>query len=123
MNIVEIVVYVLVAVTITLLFFSIVKLVLSNRKLFARAVQAEMDRIVTMVELEKLNAEKNAQAIEKTDGFLKFISESRDWAFQYIEDVQEAIKEYDAALSKNDPHLMNAAYKKLIDMLPEDAIS
>ena len=123
MNVVELVIYVLVAVTITLLFFSIVKLVLSNRKLFARAVQAEMDRIMTMIELEKLTAEKNAQAVEKTDGFLKFISESREWAFSYIEDVQEAIKEYDDALSKNDPHLMNAAYKKLIDMLPEDAIS
>ena len=123
MNIVELVVYVLVAVTITLLFFSIVKLVLSNRKLFARAVQAEMDRIMTMVQLEKLTEEKNSQAVEKTDGFLKFISESRDWAFQYIEDVQAAIKEYDAALSKQDPNEMNEAYKKLIDMLPEDMIS
>lgn len=122
MNIVELSVYILVSLFIFALIFSIVKLVLSNRKMFARAVQAEMDRVMTMIQLEKMTAEKNNQAVEKTDGFMKFISESRDWAFTYIEDVQAAIKEYDAALSKQDPQQMNDAYKKLIDMLPEDMI-
>ena len=123
MNLVELGVYVLVALFVTSLIFAIVKLVISNRKMFARAVQAEMDRVMTMIQLEKMTAEQSAQSVEKTDGFLKFISESRDWAFTYIEDVQAAIKEYDTALSKQNPDQMNKAYKKLIDLLPEDMIS
>ena len=123
MNFIELGVYILVSLFIVSLIFSIVKLVISNRKMFARAVQAEMDRVMTMIQLEKMTAEQSAQGVEKTDGFLKFISESRDWAFTYIEDVQAAIKEYDTALSKQNPDQMNKAYKKLIDLLPEDMIS
>jgi hypothetical protein len=38
-------------------------------------------------ELEK----REDKSIEQTDGFVKFLSESRDWAFEYIENVQQAI--------------------------------
>lgn len=37
--------------------------------------------------------------LENTDGFLKFLSDSRDWAFQYIEEVQTAISEFDKEVS------------------------
>ena len=50
---------------------------------------------------EEIN-KKDVKALEQTEGFLKFVSESRDWAFQYIEDVQSALEEFD---SKMDPIL------------------
>ena len=45
--------------------------------------------------IEKLTAEANSKDIEQTDGFLKFVSDSRDWAFQYIETVQESLEAFD----------------------------
>jgi len=33
-------------------------------------------------------------AIENSEGFLKFISESRDWAFQYIEEFQAGLNNF-----------------------------
>lgn len=35
--------------------------------------------------------QKDSQHIEKTEGFLNFVTQSRDWAFGYIEDVQKVI--------------------------------
>jgi len=36
----------------------------------------------------------NAPAIENSEGFLRFVSESRDWAFQYIEEVQTVLQDF-----------------------------
>jgi hypothetical protein len=46
--------------------------------------------------------EKQNVSVEKTDGFLKFISESRDLAFQYIEKVQESVAKFK---TKMDPEI------------------
>lgn len=71
--------------------------------------------------LKKLSDVANVNsAVEQTEGFLRFISESRDWAFQYIEGIQEALKDYDKALSLNDAKKLNEAYSKLITFLPDD---
>jgi hypothetical protein len=37
---------------------------------------------------------KEEVSIEKTDGFLKFISESREMAFDYIEKIQESLVKF-----------------------------
>ena len=44
--------------------------------------------------LDEVNNILSKQELENTDGFVKFISESRDWAFQYIENVQSALEEF-----------------------------
>jgi hypothetical protein len=105
------------SVVITMLIFLLIKISLRNRQLFAQSVQAEMDRIMTMMQLEKL---KGSNDVEKTDGFLKFVSDSRDWAFEYIENAQKVIEEYDEALSTQDAAKINIAYKKLIELLPKE---
>lgn len=50
-----------------------------------------LDRVVLSKKLESEVDARQATSIEKTDGFIKFLSESRDWAFEYIENVQQAI--------------------------------
>lgn len=115
----ELIIFIVAIVVITALAFLLVKISLVNRRLLVAATQAEMDRMMTMVQLEKMQSSND---VEKTDGFLKFVSDSRDWAFQYIEDVQKAIAEYDEALSKQDPVAMNETYKKLVSMLPDDVV-
>jgi hypothetical protein len=50
---------------------------------------AELNLRVALTEQKiKDQFENNPSPLENTEGFLKFISESRDWAYQYIEEVQ-----------------------------------
>lgn len=78
-------------------------------------------------------------SVAHTQGFLKFLTDSRDWAFKYIEDVQESLnnfmnsvepeithfKEYGDVLSTNSPHYpamkkIAEEYDKLKELLPKD---
>ena len=79
-----------------------------------------LDKAILITEFAKVIEKQNSQSIEETDGFLKFVSESRDWAFTYIEDIQQALMAYDVALSTDDAKVINDAYKKLISFLPSD---
>ena len=72
------------------------------------------------MELQKLISEKESKSLEKTDGFIKFMSESRDQAFKYIEDAQSAIEAL--ANTKKGTKEFTAAYKNLIKLLPEKNI-
>ena len=81
-----------------------------------------LDKAVLVTEFAKVLEKQNSQSIEETDGFLKFVSDSRDWAFTYIEDIQQALLSYDVALSTDDAAVINVAYKKLISFLPEDSV-
>lgn len=80
-----------------LLAFSISNIRLrSKRKLLANdLLQQTLDKMALLQHVEKLTAEANSKDIEQTDGFLKFVSDSRDWAFQYIETVQESLEAFD----------------------------
>ena len=50
----------------------------------------------TLEKLIELQNEKDMQANQSVhkENFLKFISESRDWAFNYIEEVQKGISQF-----------------------------
>lgn len=65
-----------------------------NKSLSARLLQMTIDKQLLLKHVENTAKVSNDDSIEKTEGFLRFISESRDWAFEYIEDVQKNLKEY-----------------------------
>lgn len=71
----------------------------SRKELMARIIQSELDKTLLSEKLLQLMAEKDSKGVESSDGFLKFISESRDWAFAYIEDVQRALEEFDGKIT------------------------
>jgi hypothetical protein len=73
---------------------------IKNHKLQEIAIRAAFEKFTVAKKLEEVIAENEAKKLEKDEGFLRFISESRDWAFQYIEDVQQAIKDYSENKSK-----------------------
>ena len=50
-------------------------------------------------ELEQQN--ENADSIHK-ENFIKFLSDSRDWAFTYIEDVQKGLEKF---IQEVEPHI------------------
>ena len=88
--------------------------------------------------LESLNVVPTESEIIKED-FLKFVSDSREWAYDYIEEVQKAIKDFKTTV---EPHItffdkfgdvlsnqrpdydamktISIAYKELITILPEE---
>ncbi len=84
--------------------------------------------------------EQSDDSIHK-EHFIKFLSDSRDWAYQYIEDVQKGLTkfvndvdadishfdEYGEVLSMSRPDYpsmknISKAYKELKTLLPEDEI-
>ena len=91
------------------------------------------------IEKEKGLPTKNEEEIHK-ENFIKFLSDSRDWAFNYIEEVQKGLEEfindvdahiayfdeYGIVLSTEQPHYMamkqiSKSYKELKKLLPEEA--
>jgi hypothetical protein len=97
--------------------------------------QSIADYIALSQKLEEAIKNTDEKKIEQTEGFLKFVSESRDWAFQYIERVQIAIKNFqnifhpialdyykdkDKPISQEEFGNLFEAYKKLIEELPDE---
>lgn len=122
MDIINLIVYLAYSVIVAALVVIIIRIALINRKLTSSGIQLSFDKIELLKRIQALSEEKDSVSVEKTDGFLKFVSESRDWAFDYIEDVQQALRAYDIALSTDDARLMNEAYSKLISLLPDDDV-
>jgi hypothetical protein len=98
-------------------------------KLKNKLVQETRDNLILMAHLEKLEEAKGLKSIEQTEGFMKFISESRDWAFTYIEEVQAALEEYrkiaDVIPISKDMTVQQAeelskAYDAIMSFLPEE---
>ena len=85
-------------------------------------------------EINKTNKEKS------NEDFLKFVSDSRDWAYQYIEEVQSGLKSFidevepqidyydhygaavDGMMAPHDFAMkkISSEFKKLKNLLPED---
>ena len=131
----NLIIIIVVSVVICGLSYTNIALRVHNKKVFKTLIQSEIDRealikMLTKVELE--NENKNG------DGFLKFVSDSRDWAFQYIERVQISIKTFQnifhpisvryykdktTPIDQEEFGKLFEAYKKLIEELPEEGKS
>lgn len=84
--------------------------------------------------LEK-KVSQESEKIEQSDGFLKFVSDSRDWAYAYIESVQEEINNFITIVGPDIEYLESykppiiseeatdrivIGYKKIKALIPED---
>jgi hypothetical protein len=78
---------------------------------------------------------QESEKIEQNDGFLKFVSDSRDWAYAYIESVQEEISSFITIVGPDIEYLetyrppvisddvterLIAGYKKIKGLIPDD---
>jgi hypothetical protein len=63
----------------------------SNKRLSISVLQLTLDKSSLLKHIEKISEESQSNNIEQTEGFLKFVSQSRDWAFDYIEEVQAGL--------------------------------
>jgi|LakMenEpi03Aug12_release.lakeMendotaPanAssembly.Ray.scaffolds.fasta_scaffold214383_5 hypothetical protein len=110
-----------------------------NRRLSADIIQIALDKSIISKKLKEELDKKDSDSIEKSDGFLKFISQSRDWAFDYIEQVQAALLEFKnkiepqilyaktyGTVAGQSPHTIiidkiSDAYDDLVKVMPEDS--
>lgn len=100
--------------------------------------------IDNVVMQEYIDLVKSKESLDVSDelvdkeNFIKFLSDSRDWAFTYIEDAQEKISEFDKQIQEiaewnrtygsvvgDTPHSskieeINLAYDKIRSLLPEN---
>jgi len=101
-------------------------------------MQELADKMLLQKKVEELYQDIENVKLQQTDGFLKFVSESRDWAFQYIEEVQSALSEFDKDIAPtiewantfgqvlgesahtNALKRISEAYDKLKEVLPKE---
>lgn len=103
---------ILVALSYTAITFAV-----KSRKLAVEMVQLNIDKTLLLSKLDKALSEKESQSLEQTDGFVKFLSESRDWAFKYIEDVQKSIQDVKTCIESG--YDTQEELGKLFSFLPE----
>lgn len=88
-----------------------------NRRLLKSVIELHIERsaLEDMISNQALNKEEH---IDQNDGFIKFLSDSREWAFDYIDSVQQVIfvlkEKYDNKKALDEP------LNKLFEMLPEN---
>ena len=75
------------AISYTFLFVKVIKLKKSLSKLFIEKtlLQEYIESTKSIID------EKNFEDSVHKENFIKFLSDSRDWAYKYIEDVQEGL--------------------------------
>lgn len=83
----------LIAFTIFISAFALMTAKLLKQGMQNRQLKVEMVRLVQELEILK-NLLQKQESVAHNNGFEKFISESRDWAFQYIEEVQSGLETF-----------------------------
>ena len=119
-------------VFLTLLFLSLyVVQVKKNRAILANTLQL-------LLLQQSMNDENKTDQEQSNEAFLKFVSDSRDWAYQYIDDVQASLNKFITDIEPEIvyfdeygvvgsayPHYysmkkISEAYKELKSLLPAD---
>lgn len=71
-----------------------IKLRIKNLGLVQTSLQAYIDKNIMSEKLNLALLEKDKADLENGEDFLKFISQSRDWAFEYIESTQKDLHSF-----------------------------
>jgi hypothetical protein len=128
-------------IVISLFFMLIVKYVRVSIKLSQTTlelIKAHVDKTLISEKLSDLAEQPKDTSDQSAEAFLKFISDSRDWAYAYIEEVQTSLTKFvsdvepefvyfdtygDTMAAKPNYDSMkkiSGAYKELKKLLPED---
>jgi hypothetical protein len=125
-------------VTFVILGVRVIKLKTLLTKSTVAVTELLLKNDLLLKKIDDLYKQQSEKELENTDGFIKFISESRDWAFQYIEDVQQNLAEFDKELApiiewsntygntlgdnihQDKLKQISEAYKKLQSLLPKE---
>lgn len=128
-------------VVVSLFFMLIVKYVRVSIKLSQTTIElikAHVDKTLISEKLSELAQEPKNKEDPAAEAFLKFISDSRDWAYQYIDEVQRSLDKFitdiepevlyfdtygdlmSAEPNYNSMKKISSSYKELKKLLPDD---
>jgi hypothetical protein len=125
---IELLVYIFISIVFASLIFSTTSLLFRNKSLMMKWAQSEIDNAALREKLAELVDRGDYKKIEHTEGFVRFISESRDWAFEYIENVQSSLQELSEVvdslkpgyLTAKDAEVLKENISKVLKHLPND---
>ena len=129
MSIPSLIAYVVYTAIVATLIVALVRSFFRYKKLLADSMQLALDKVILLQMVQEAAQNKEDTSVEKTEGFLKFVSESRDWAFTYIEQTQATVHEFGDVLEPmlredflgvEDINTLSKAYAKLTSILPEN---
>lgn len=121
--IVETVIGTILLVVIALLSYRVINLKKLSQELTMSFLEISMEKDVALEKLSKTLQKIDHTNLEDKDGFIKFLSESRQWAFEYIENVQYAIKELSVAMDASDEKQILEAYNQIMKYMPEETVN
>tara|TARA_B110000977_G_scaffold68167_1_gene92473 strand:+ start:182 stop:565 length:384 start_codon:yes stop_codon:yes gene_type:complete len=119
----ELLILVFALVLFSFLIVEIIGLKIKTHRLAGALLQEELDKSEIEFRLLELLAEGDSSNVEQTEGFLKFVSESRDAAFSYIEEVQESLKPLEEAIGLLSSSQIKAADRKKAILIIQNAIN
>ena len=108
----DFIVFILFVVSIVLLTIENARLKVKYASLVRKTLESHLAHNLVIEQAKK------AEDVDK-EAFIKFLSESRDSAFQYIEDVQKQVKEFIDEVNL-DSNNLDQSIKKLKTVLPRD---
>jgi hypothetical protein len=135
---IELIAFVLFLIVFFILIIQNIKLKLKLSTTASKLLQVSIEKTVISEKLLDLSAKSLMQSDNTSDAFLKFVSDSRDWAYQYIDDVQSSLNKFitdvepevsyfdrygdlmAAEPNYNSMKKISGAYKELKKLLPED---
>ena len=119
----ELIMLALALILISLLTVEIVGVKIKLRRITGALLQSEIDREAIEERLLELLANSDSSNVEQTEGFVRFVSESRDAAFSYIEEVQATLAPLRKAVGLLSSSPIKAADRKKAILIIETAIS
>jgi hypothetical protein len=118
-NVAEIIIIASLIALILFLAPSAVMLKLRNTKMASSIIQLALDKQVMSDEIDRL-AFVVANSPELNEEFVKFLSQSREEAYQYIQDVQKAIDDLSKSVINGDDDEKAKRFLDLLNFLPSD---
>lgn len=114
------VVFVVVSLFIGVLIYDDFRSRLALKKSHATVTQLLADKQLVLDQIERLS---NQKTLSENQEFVNFLTESREWAFNYIEQVHSAMEKFTARaepLVKDNPELLELVNQLYDAVMPLD---
>jgi hypothetical protein len=123
MNWIEIAVYAVASLLFVYVAIDNIRVRLLKKKLTADVLQLLIDKNNLIEEATRIAGEGSYAKSADREGFIKFLSESRDMAFGYIEKFQTSLQKLRTAKSSGDLVKIEQSISELLELLPEETNS
>lgn len=123
MNWIEIAVYAVASLLFVYVAIDNIRVRLLKKKLTAELLQLLIDKNNLIEEATRIAGEDSYAKSADREGFIKFLSESRDMAFGYIEKFQTSLQKLRTAKNSGDLVKIEQSISELLELLPEETNS